>query len=58
LRKELQKFEKVDKVKDKDGKERLYPIIESTNANLVDTRYTCDEVETKGAKKKANKLEE
>lgn len=59
LRKALEQFDKADKEKDEDRKERLYPIIESINANLVATRSTRDLVETeiKDAKEKANKLQ-
>lgn len=59
LKKAIEQFDKADKNGNDDMKERLYPIIESINANLVAARSTRDLVESeiKDAKEKANKLE-
>ena len=59
LRKALEQFDKADKDGNEDRKERLYPIIESINANLAATRSTRDLVETelRDFREKSNKLE-
>jgi hypothetical protein len=61
LRKALDQFEKAEKEGNEDRMERLYPIIESLNANLQTTRsagYLVEKEVIEQSKEKAQKLEE
>ncbi len=61
LRKALDQFEKAEKENNEDRMERLYPIIESLNANLIATRSNSDLIEKEvleQVKQQAGKLEE
>jgi hypothetical protein len=60
LRRALEQFDKAEKEMNEDRMERLYPIIESLNANLLSTRATRDLVkkELEQVKEEAEKIEE